>query len=457
MDAFLIEIDGGAPPARPFALMREKVVPALGARRGGLEAMCAPVMGRPEADPVPLTAVTVLQMMRRLPDRACAGARLYGARWRLALDSSPAFHPATLARFRARLARHGGARLALGAALAAMRGEGLVRSRAVRTDSTHLLARVSDMSRLECVRETLRLAPGLLSAFGGGESREPWLSRHAERDPGELRDAPANTLAARMGAAGADTRDVLARADALGPAVAAAVPAATLRRVPGEQFGERGDAAPAQRRAPLPGAAASPHDPDARWSARKTLGKEGWKGCKAHACETVHDAPRLKGEPTRSAITAIRVVPATASDHGAATPVLALHAATAGDAAPPAEALADAGHISAPALLAAAACGLRDRCLPKKGAPARRSVEAGEHHMIAQARRDLCKTEEYRIRMRRRDAIEGTHSELARGCGFRRRRYRGTPKTRLQAHLTAVACNISRRARRACWEGRQNG
>ena len=88
MNAFLIEIDGEAPSVRPFALMREKVIPALEARRGELEAMYAPVMGRPEADPVLLMAVTVLQMMCRLPDRACAEACLYDARWRLALDSS---------------------------------------------------------------------------------------------------------------------------------------------------------------------------------------------------------------------------------------------------------------------------------------------------------------------------------------------------------------------------------
>ena len=356
---------------------------------------------------------------------------------------------------------------------------------------------------------------GSLSAFGGGESWEPWFTRYASRNPAELRDASSDTLAARMDTAGTDMRDVLARADALGPAIAAAVPVATLRRVFSEQFEEREGAAPSQRRAPLPGAAASPHDPDAQWSTKKTLGKEGWKGYKAHVCETVHDEPRRTGEPTRSAITAIHVVPATASDHGAATPVLALHAATTGDAAPPAEALADAGYISAPALLAAAAagcelsgpvpapphsagrhgtdafavdiparsatcpaghassecsriadarhgvkywfawpaaacaaCGLRDRCLPKKGAPARRSIEVGEHHMPVQARRDLCKTEEYRVRMRRRNAIEGTHSELARGYGFRRCRYRGLPKTQLQAHFTATAYNISRWARR---------
>ncbi len=72
--------------------------------------------------------------------------------------------------------------------------------------------------------------------------------------------------------------------------------------------------------------------------------------------------------------------------------------------------------------------------------------------MIVQERRNLCKTPEYRARMRNRNAVEGTHSELVRGYGLRRCRYKGRSKTGLQAQLTATACNCG--AGRAACAGR---
>jgi hypothetical protein len=174
MNATTVHIDGGAPAVRPFALVRERLLPALERRRGDLEAMCASVIGRPETDSVLLAAVTVLQIMRRLPDRACAEACLYDARWRLALGDFARFHPTTLVVFRNRLAENGKARLALEACLEAMRGAGCLKScRSVRIAPARLPGRVAAMSRLECVRETLRPALGFLSAFGGTEAWEP--------------------------------------------------------------------------------------------------------------------------------------------------------------------------------------------------------------------------------------------------------------------------------------------
>lgn len=217
MNAITVPIDDGASAVRPFALMRECVLPVLERRRADLEKMYAPVMGRPETNPVLLTAVTVLQIMQRLSDRACAEACLYDARWRFALGDIPVFHPTTLVYFRNRLAENGKAKLVLEASLEAMRAAGYLKScRAVRIDSTHLLARIADMSRLECVRETLRLALAFLAQFGGAAAWEPWSGRYADRNPEELRKVSPAGLAARMDAAGSDMRDVLAKADTLG-------------------------------------------------------------------------------------------------------------------------------------------------------------------------------------------------------------------------------------------------
>jgi hypothetical protein len=298
-----------------------------------------------------------------------------------------------------------------------------------------------------------------------------------------------------MDAAGADMRDVLAKAGALGAAVSGAGPVALPRRVFGGQSENRGGT-PAQRRASEAGAVVSPHDPDAQWSAKKTLGRDGWRGYKAQACESAGDAVCARGEPTRSVVTAVLVQPATARDHGS---VPAGHRSAVGaGCAPPDEVFVDAGYVSAPALLTAesggyaftgpapapphggnrfgtdsfavdlpgrtavcpagrassecdridgakygvrhyfvwpaktcAACPLRERCVSRKNRLARRTPEVTGDHMAVQARRDPCKTPECRLRMRRRNAVEGAHSELVRGYGLRRCRYKGRAKTGL--------------------------
>src|SRR5258708_4913878 len=68
-------------------------------------------------------------------------------------------HPTTLVYFRQRLIEHAKADVAMRAVLAALQKEGLIPKRSKqRLDSTHVLSAVSDLSALECVRETLRLA-----------------------------------------------------------------------------------------------------------------------------------------------------------------------------------------------------------------------------------------------------------------------------------------------------------
>jgi hypothetical protein len=57
--------------------------------------------------------------------------------------------------------------------------------------------------------------------------------------------------------------------------------------------------------------------------------------------------------------------------------------------------------------------------------------------------------------MHHRNAIEGTQSELVRGYGLRRARYRGRRKVRLQNYMIAAACNIRRWCRRTLWEAGQ--
>ena len=218
-----------SPALKPFLLNRDALAPELEHRRGELDRMYAPTLGRPEIDPVFLLGVTLLQLMERRPDRQAVHACLYDIRWRLALDIAPDWRgmaPTTLVYFRKRLAKHQQAKPALQSALEAMRKAGhLKKHGAVRIDSTHMLAALAAMSRLECVRETPRLCLEFLGHFGGATAWEPWMSRYAERQPNELRHAPVERLKTAMETAGIDCAAVLAKAEHLGPKVGEAGPA----------------------------------------------------------------------------------------------------------------------------------------------------------------------------------------------------------------------------------------
>ena len=98
-------------------------------------------------------------------------------------------------------------------------------------------------------------------------------------------------------------------------------------------------------------------------------------------------------------------------------------------------------------------CALRQKCVAQ--GQAHRTVLVGEHHTFLQARRREQQTPAFRQRMKHRNAIEGTQSELVRAHGMRRARYRGLAKTKLQNYFTGAACNVKRWLRRIAWEMRQ--
>lgn len=518
-------LDGNDPASARFVLYAREVRPVLEERAGALEAMYAPVLGRPEIAPALMAGITLLQMMEGVADREAVCRCRFDLRWRFALGiTGPDWRidPSSLCVFRARIAEHRQARVALEAALEAMRRVGyLKRHGAVRIDSTHVLARIARLSRLERVCETLRLALEFLANFPGGW--EPWAGRYGGDGEKPAHGAGKAELERRMLQAGADAGAMLARAEELGGAVADAGPVALLRRVLAENFRFTAQGGIEQLEANPSDAIQSPHDPDARWSTKRAIGAEGWIGYKAQICETVPDQNRQKGEPTEALITAVLTQPALASDNGSLSAVVEAHRGCGGQ--PPPAVHADAGYINAPELARAqkegfelcgpmpapphsggerfgtdafdvdldarralcpagkasghcskitesgtgrtyfyfewnrqdcACCPLRGRCLSQKKKQPRRSIQVGEFHSYAQERRALCKTPQYQARMRQRNAIEGTNSELKRGYDLGRCRYRGLQKTDIQMQFTAAACNIRRWAARLCWLARQS-
>jgi hypothetical protein len=148
--------------AERFAFFAETVWPQLVELKPQLDTMYCEQNGRPAQEPVRMTAVTILQFMERLPDRQAAEACAWDQRWKLALHmevDEPGFHPTTLVKFRNRLIEHGLERIGFEGVLNAMREAGyLPKKTRQRLDSSHVIGLVSHMSRLECVRETIRLA-----------------------------------------------------------------------------------------------------------------------------------------------------------------------------------------------------------------------------------------------------------------------------------------------------------
>ena len=100
-----------------------------------------------------------------------------------------------------------------------------------------------------------------------------------------------------------------------------------------------------------------------------------------------------------------------------------------------------------------AICPQRDQCVST--GQAHRTFVVGELHAFLQERRREMLTDAFKQEMHRRNAIEGTQSELVRGYGLRQARYRGQSKVRLQNYLIGAACNIRRLFRRLTWEACQ--
>ncbi|MFJ9369756.1 IS1182 family transposase [Nocardia sp. NPDC101769] len=118
--------------------------------------------GRPGLSPAQLATVCVLQYVLDLSDRQAAEAVRCRIDFKYALClelDDPGFHHSVLSDFRDRLAEGDRADRLLDLALARLTDAGLVRERTTqRTDSTHVLAAVRDLTRLELVTEAVRAA-----------------------------------------------------------------------------------------------------------------------------------------------------------------------------------------------------------------------------------------------------------------------------------------------------------
>ena len=506
-----------------YRLFAKLVYPRLVKVRSQLAACYCAEDGRAAIEPVLLLGVSILQFLDGEPDRAAVEMLRYHAGWNFALNrqlGDPVFHATTLVNFRARLLEHELSPVGFEAILDGLMEAGLVaRQTRQRLDSTQMFARVSRMGRLECVRESLRLALRELESTTASLPRPDWWPTLWERYVETKMDyrVEVNVLRLKMNTAGADAAQVLAWVKALadsGPAAGQQLK--VLQRVWDENF-QVSEAGQFQQRELLPpGAVHNPHDPEAQWAAKgQGQDRREHVGYKIQVAETVREDNASQGEPTANFITAIVTQPASSSDEAGLRLVEQEQARMAMDK--PNELYVDAAYVSAEGLAQAQAegrqiigpaqpaptkdgrfnleqfdvsveerravcpagktstqcsrleeqetgkvtyrlefgahchsCPLSQQCLGKD--QRHRTITVGQHHTHLQARRREQRTEAFKLRYRRRNAIEGTESELVRGHGLRKARYRGLAKAGLQSYLTAAACNIKRWVRRSAWQ-----
>ncbi len=263
-----------------------------------------PKRGQPALAPWRLALVTVMQFAENLSDRQAANAVRARIDWKYALSlelTDPGFDFSVLSEFRTRLVEGEAEQLLLDKMLSRFKERGWVKARGrQRTDSTHVLAAVRVLNRLELVGETLRAALNTLAVAAlewlGELAPAEWFERYSR--PVDEHHLPKG-IAARKEYAEVVGRDGVRLLSAVdgedAPAQLRELPAVEwLRRTWEDQYhiGERearwreaGELPPAGARS------GSPYDPDARFGNKRST---TWTGYKIHLTETCDkDEPHL--------------------------------------------------------------------------------------------------------------------------------------------------------------------
>lgn len=255
--------------------------------------------GPPAESPWRLALVTVLQFAENLSDRQAADAVRGRIDWKclLGLELTDAgFDFSVLSKFRSRLLTEGAEALLLDALLDKCKENGLLRQRGrARTDSTHVLASVKMLNRLENATETLRAAlnavateaPEWLAAWVPGE----WFKRYSRRAE-EMRlpkgSEARQTHAVRVGVDGFVFMEQLYSPAA--PVHLAGIPEVeTLQRTWLYHYWLDNGTARLREARDLPPAGVridSPYDVEAHYATKQ---QRAWLGYKLHLTETCDD------------------------------------------------------------------------------------------------------------------------------------------------------------------------
>jgi transposase len=174
------------PKGNPYLLLRDTLGTIF---RDDDFAPYFPLDGQPGLPPWRLALVTIMQFRENLADRQAAEAVRARIDWKYLLGlalTDPGFDFSVLSEFRDRLLASSAEGLVLEKLLERCRTMGWLKARgAQRTDSTHVLAAIRVLNRLELVAETLRaalnavatVAPDWLQGFAPLE----WYERYGKR------------------------------------------------------------------------------------------------------------------------------------------------------------------------------------------------------------------------------------------------------------------------------------
>jgi transposase len=317
-----------------------------------------PPEGRPvEVAPWRLALVVVMQYSEGLTDRQAADAvrRCMDGKYALSLDlHDPGFDFTLLHDFRQRLVAHAAGQQFLDTFLATCKARGWIKARGTqRTDSTHVLAAIRTLHRVECVLEAMHYALNQLSAADSAWVQQPvpldWYTRYGLRADQMRLPKEASKREALARQSGADGYQLL-------DAVWAAPSAPSLRTLPAvealrqiwvQQYYRC--TAPElvevrwrtpEEQPPAAGRITSPYELEARDCTKRDT---QWVGYKLHLSETCEpEHPDL--------ITQVLTTPATTPDCTMGPPIIQDVAAR--DLLPGAH-LLDSGYVDADFLVTA--------------------------------------------------------------------------------------------------------
>lgn len=417
------------------------------------------------------------------------------------------FHSTVLVYFRDRLEEKKAQRMIFDGVVELLIELGLVkRAGKQRIDSTHILGYVKEMSRLECAVETVRLAledlAGVILVGNRPEFWERLWALYVQSEVGwRLGKAE---RASRYRQCGQDIRELLQWIEVHEPKLGERESVKLLCRVFEEQFEVvEGKLDPTTRRPSR--AVQNPHDPDAHYADK---GTKQWIGYKVHVVESVDpkEPAKKKGAPGEHFIT--EVLTTEAAQDEMAGLAEALKRQQDAHQLKPEAMYADAGYVTESTLSQAQSnamellgptrpdphkgqynadgfvvdvenkqavcpqgktstqcsrikdsymgveyyriewasqcdsCPVQKQCTRSKSG--RRILVVGLRHDLVQNRREQMRADSFSQSMHPRNGIEGTHSELVRGHGLRRTKYRGLSRVGLSHYFMGAACNVKR-------------
>ena len=460
--------------------------------------------GRPPVRPSILVCVTIMQFLEKLSDRAASSNLKFRLDWKIAFNlpiDFPSIHPTTLHYFRERLIESKKSSYAFDKILEHLTSLGLIKKKKKqRIDSTHIIANIKELSRLELLSETLRVFCKDIESYSTflDENLQNYRNLYLEKMTIRgISDAVRDKMIIDAGIAMKEFINLKLLPE-VGPQLQLLKSYEILNTVFQQNFSSEADGDDNGAAVSLikistgKGHISSPHDKEAEYANK---GKKGWIGYKAQIAETIHEDSDI------NFITYAEITAATAYDGDSVLPAIKeldnknlvpseiygdthynakntieqasqLDVEMKGPVAPrptketqeknkgfnfdrernavvcPTKiyskkcTIFEGGYISASfPQNECRQCDRRDICQPEiRG----KQVSFRDEHDILKTRREMMKTDEFKKDMHKRNGIEGTLSGLVRGQGMRRLRYRGLAKGRLQIKFSAAAANISR-------------